>query len=206
MAGRVEAASTSAASRPTLEGMLWYGHNGSWIFVVIILALFAARMAARRRGPGPRQGPGPYGGGPFGGGPFGGGPFGGGQYGRGPYGGPGRPTGPPSTASLTSTGPMATRPAPRQPTSTESPPAGPGGTDAAAPPRGSGSGGASGNGSTAAANGHTGIPAGWLVDPSGKHQQRYWSGTAWTEHVADDGVPGLDPPPGSTTGSGPATS
>jgi hypothetical protein len=44
----------------------------------------------------------------------------------------------------------------------------------------------------------TGIAPGWLTDPSGRHQQRYWSGTEWTEHVADGGVPGTDPPPGST--------
>jgi hypothetical protein len=41
----------------------------------------------------------------------------------------------------------------------------------------------------------TGIQPGWLTDPTGKHDQRYWSGTEWTEHVTDDGVPGLDPPP-----------
>ncbi|HEY1734943.1 MAG TPA: DUF2510 domain-containing protein, partial [Acidimicrobiales bacterium] len=45
--------------------------------------------------------------------------------------------------------------------------------------------------------GHTGIPAGWMVDPSGRHQQRYWSGTTWTEHVTDDGMPSMDPPPGA---------
>ena len=43
--------------------------------------------------------------------------------------------------------------------------------------------------------GRSGIPAGWMPDPSGKHQQRYWSGTAWTEHVVTDGVPGTDPLP-----------
>src|ERR1039458_1545206 len=41
----------------------------------------------------------------------------------------------------------------------------------------------------------TGIAPGWLTDPSGRHDQRYWSGTDWTEHVVDDGVPGTDPPP-----------
>ena len=40
----------------------------------------------------------------------------------------------------------------------------------------------------------TGIAPGWLTDPFAKHHQRYWSGTEWTEHVADDGVPGIDPP------------
>jgi Protein of unknown function (DUF2510) len=41
----------------------------------------------------------------------------------------------------------------------------------------------------------TGTPAGWFRDPFLQHEQRYWSGTAWTEHVLDDGVPGNDPPP-----------
>jgi len=44
----------------------------------------------------------------------------------------------------------------------------------------------------------TGIAPCWLTDPSGRHEQRYWSGSAWTEHVRDDGVPGTDPPPGDT--------
>ena len=44
----------------------------------------------------------------------------------------------------------------------------------------------------------TGIPAGWLTDPSGRHEQRYWSGSEWTEHVRDSGVPGTDPPPRNT--------
>lgn len=43
--------------------------------------------------------------------------------------------------------------------------------------------------------GTTGTPAGWFTDPFVKHEQRYWSGTEWTEHVVDDGVPGSDPPP-----------
>lgn len=41
----------------------------------------------------------------------------------------------------------------------------------------------------------TGVPAGWLRDPFVRHEQRYWSGTEWTEHVIDDGVPSTDPPP-----------
>jgi hypothetical protein len=45
----------------------------------------------------------------------------------------------------------------------------------------------------------TGIAPGWLTDPSGRHERRYWSGSAWTEHVTDGGVPGIDPPPGSTS-------
>ena len=41
----------------------------------------------------------------------------------------------------------------------------------------------------------TGITPCWLTDPSRRHELRYWSGSAWTEHVTDGGVPGIDPPP-----------
>ncbi len=41
----------------------------------------------------------------------------------------------------------------------------------------------------------TGIAPGWLADPFARHDQRYWSGTEWTDHVADNGVPDTDPPP-----------
>jgi hypothetical protein len=41
----------------------------------------------------------------------------------------------------------------------------------------------------------TGTAAGWFRDPFHRHEQRFWSGTAWTEHVTDAGVPGNDPPP-----------
>ena len=43
----------------------------------------------------------------------------------------------------------------------------------------------------------TGLPevaAGWMPDPTGRHQQRYWSGTAWTEHVYTNGQAGVDSP------------
>ena len=36
---------------------------------------------------------------------------------------------------------------------------------------------------------------GWFADPARSHQWRYWDGTAWTEHVSDDGVTGVDPSP-----------
>jgi hypothetical protein len=52
-----------------------------------------------------------------------------------------------------------------------------------------------------ATSGHvafTGIAPGWLIDPTGRHEKRYWSGSEWTEHVSDAGVPGIDPPPGSS--------
>ena len=30
--------------------------------------------------------------------------------------------------------------------------------------------------------------AGWHADPTGQHELRYWDGTAWTEHVSNQGV------------------
>jgi hypothetical protein len=44
----------------------------------------------------------------------------------------------------------------------------------------------------------TGIAPGWLIDPTRRHEKRYWSGSEWTEHVSDAGVPGTDPPPQSS--------
>jgi putative membrane protein len=37
------------------------------------------------------------------------------------------------------------------------------------------------------------VPSGWYADPSGRHQQRYWSEEAWTAQVSDSGVTGTDP-------------
>ncbi len=37
------------------------------------------------------------------------------------------------------------------------------------------------------------VPAAWHPDPTGRHTHRYWDGTAWTPHVADDGRVALDP-------------
>lgn len=34
----------------------------------------------------------------------------------------------------------------------------------------------------------------WAADPFGRHEQRWWDGEAWTEHVADAGVAAVDPP------------
>ena len=48
---------------------------------------------------------------------------------------------------------------------------------------------------TAPATGSTGTAAGWFADPFVRHEQRYWSGEAWTEHVLDGGTPAIDPPP-----------
>jgi Protein of unknown function (DUF2510) len=36
--------------------------------------------------------------------------------------------------------------------------------------------------------------AGWHADPFGRHQLRYWDGSKWTAHVADDGVTASDSP------------
>jgi putative membrane protein len=37
------------------------------------------------------------------------------------------------------------------------------------------------------------VSPGWFSDPSGRHHQRYWDGTRWTEHVASNGVSSTDP-------------
>jgi len=37
------------------------------------------------------------------------------------------------------------------------------------------------------------VAAGWLADPGGRHELRYWDGQRWTEHVSDRGAPGVDP-------------
>jgi hypothetical protein len=36
-------------------------------------------------------------------------------------------------------------------------------------------------------------PPGWHPDPMGRHEHRYWDGTQWTDHVADQGQMNLDP-------------
>ena len=41
-------------------------------------------------------------------------------------------------------------------------------------------------------------PAGWHRDPMGRHEQRYWDGTSWTDHVADGGDAGIDRLDGSS--------
>jgi uncharacterized protein YxjI len=38
--------------------------------------------------------------------------------------------------------------------------------------------------------------ANWYPDPSGRHELRYYDGTAWTDHVADNGNQSIDPPGG----------
>ncbi len=35
-------------------------------------------------------------------------------------------------------------------------------------------------------------PPAWLADPTGRHDHRFWDGSAWTDQVADAGVPAID--------------
>jgi Protein of unknown function (DUF2510) len=37
---------------------------------------------------------------------------------------------------------------------------------------------------------------GWLPDPSGRHEYRYWDGGSWTPDVSDGGLTATDPVPG----------
>ncbi|MFJ4978953.1 DUF2510 domain-containing protein [Streptomyces coeruleorubidus] len=45
-------------------------------------------------------------------------------------------------------------------------------------------------------------PPGWYPDPHGPHLERWWDGTAWTEHRRAPGAPAgpVPPPPGGGTG------
>ena len=36
--------------------------------------------------------------------------------------------------------------------------------------------------------------AGWLPDPTGRHELRYWDSVQWTPHVADNGAASVDNP------------
>jgi uncharacterized protein YxjI len=42
----------------------------------------------------------------------------------------------------------------------------------------------------------SGYAANWYPDPWGRHEHRYYDGTAWTEHVASHGRQSVDPPGG----------
>ena len=35
--------------------------------------------------------------------------------------------------------------------------------------------------------------AAWHADPTGRHQLRYWDGSAWTNHISNEGAVGQDP-------------
>ena len=39
----------------------------------------------------------------------------------------------------------------------------------------------------------TPAPGWWAADPFGRHEQRWWDGSAWTDHVADAGATSTDP-------------
>ncbi len=36
--------------------------------------------------------------------------------------------------------------------------------------------------------------ASWQSDPFGRHEQRWWDGTTWSEKVRSSGTTGIDPP------------
>lgn len=42
--------------------------------------------------------------------------------------------------------------------------------------------------------------AGWIPDPTSRHELRYWNGSVWTEHVTDATVTGIDPLPTTSEG------
>ena len=46
-------------------------------------------------------------------------------------------------------------------------------------------------------NSSNAAPADWYPDPFGRHESRYWDGSAWTEHVASRGKQSIDPPEGA---------
>jgi len=43
-------------------------------------------------------------------------------------------------------------------------------------------------------DGSTSTPPAWFPDPLGRHEQRYWDGQQWTEHVSSHGRQSVDPP------------
>jgi predicted small integral membrane protein len=45
--------------------------------------------------------------------------------------------------------------------------------------------------------------AGWYPDPRGRHEHRYFDGTTWTDHVADNGRGSMDPVNAPSPPSGP---
>lgn len=38
-----------------------------------------------------------------------------------------------------------------------------------------------------------GTPASWQVDPTGRHEHRYWDGEQWSDTVSDGGSTSVDP-------------
>jgi hypothetical protein len=49
----------------------------------------------------------------------------------------------------------------------------------------------------------TAAAADWYPDPVGGHQLRYWDGTSWTDHVADDGREATSPVEAAPLGTAP---
>jgi cytochrome P450 len=52
------------------------------------------------------------------------------------------------------------------------------------------------------------VPAGWIADPMGRHELRYWDGQLWTDHVSDGGTQSVDPlspAPAAVTSDSPVT-
>ncbi len=41
------------------------------------------------------------------------------------------------------------------------------------------------------------VAANWYPDPQGRAELRYWDGTAWTDHISNQGVQGTDPVTGA---------
>ena len=37
------------------------------------------------------------------------------------------------------------------------------------------------------------LDPGWFPDPMGRHEYRWWTGSAWGEHVSDRGLTVIDP-------------
>ena len=44
---------------------------------------------------------------------------------------------------------------------------------------------------------HSAPIPGWYPDPAMRHQARFWDGVKWTDRVADNGIEGVDPVPGT---------
>jgi len=189
------------ARHPTWQWQRARSNKALWIVLQVIGAIFGFLIAiivgilyfamirprlevAAGQGPPPGYWPGGPAGGWGGAGP---GPWGSPGGGPGPWGSPGGGPGPWGSpgGGAPGTGPAPSGPATPEPTAGSTPPAYP---SAPAPPER--------YGSAPAAPTQPSPPFGWYPDPSARHEQRYWDGTRWTEHVNDGGVQSTDPLPG----------
>ncbi len=156
-----------------------FGHGGGFtvglLFLSIIFFPILAFGNSRYLGPAALQGvspsgyPGSYGPGPGGPGYSGSAPYGHTPYGPTPYGGypgSGQPSGGGGFAPGNPFAPQNQYGTAPGPVTT----GGPSGSPAGPPP-------------------------GWYGDPSGRHQQRYWDGATWTDHVVSNNVQSIDPLP-----------